>query len=107
MRTKSLGSALYEELCVTYAGQVLAFKDLTVDRITLGRVKMVWNYLRSSLPPVYFEPLLLRSKSLGELLSALDRLDPEDEAFAIHHRPEWDWLFTSSRQKPLEQAPDA
>jgi tRNA-dihydrouridine synthase len=93
-------AALYEELSTAYAGRIVAFKDLEVDRITLGRVKMVWNYLRSSLPDAYFEPLLLRSKSLGELLSGLTRLDPADEAFTIGHRPKWDWLFTSSRQKP-------
>ncbi|HET9238035.1 MAG TPA: tRNA-dihydrouridine synthase family protein [Oligoflexus sp.] len=93
-------AALYEELSTAYAGKIVAFKDLEVDRITLGRVKMVWNYLRSSLPDVYFEPLLLRSKSLGELLTGLTRLDPGDEAFTIQNRPEWDWLFTSTRQKP-------
>ncbi len=97
----------YEELSVAYSGRILAFKDLQVDRITLGRVKMVWNYLRTSLPPAYFEPVLLRSRSLGELLSGLTRLDPSDEAFAIGHRPEWDWLFTSSRQKPEESPANA
>jgi tRNA-dihydrouridine synthase len=93
-------TALYEEFCMAYAGKILAYRDLNVDRITLGRVKMIWNYLRSSLPAPYFEPMLLRSRSLGELLSGLARLDPADEAFLIQHRPEWDWLFTSSRQKP-------
>jgi tRNA-dihydrouridine synthase len=93
-------TALYEELCMAHAGRIVAFKDLALDRITLGRVKMIWNYLRSSLPSVYFEPLLLRSRSVGELLTGLGQLDPADESFAIHHRPEWDWLFTSSRQKP-------
>lgn len=100
-------AALYEELCTVYAGKIVAFKDLEVDRITLGRVKMVWNYLRSSLPDPYFEPLLLRSKSLGELLTGLTRLDPADEAFTIRHRPEWDWLFTSTRQKPGTTPADA
>jgi tRNA-dihydrouridine synthase len=100
-------AALYEELCMAYAGKILAFGDLQVDRITLGRVKMVWNYLRSSLPDAYFEPLLLRSKSLGELLTGLTRLDPADEAFTIGHRPEWDWLFTSSRQKPVSASAEA
>ncbi len=92
---------------MAYSGRILAFKDLQVDRITLGRVKMVWNYLRTSLPPACFEPVLLRSRSLGELLSGLTRLDPSDEAFAIGHRPEWDWLFTSSRQKPEESPANA
>jgi hypothetical protein len=93
--------ALYDELCFAHSGQVLPYAELELDRITLGRVKMIWNYLRSSLPAPYFEPLLLRSKSLGELLSGLARLDPADETFLVGHRPEWDWLFTSSRQKPL------
>jgi tRNA-dihydrouridine synthase len=100
-------AALYEELSMAYAGRILAFKDLEVDRITLGRVKMVWNYLRSGLPHVYFEPLLLRSKTLGELLTGLIRLDPADEPFSIGHRREWDWLFTSSRQKPVHGPLDA
>jgi tRNA-dihydrouridine synthase len=96
--------AFYDELCAVHAGKRLPFSELELDRITLGRVKMIWNYLRSSLPPVYFEPLLLRSKSLGELLSGLERLDPDDEPFTVGHRPEWDWLFTSSRQKPTDCA---
>lgn len=99
-------AALYEELCDAHMGKIVAFKDLEVDRITLGRVKMLWNYLRSSLPAAYFEPMLLRSKSLGELLGGLTRLDPADEAFTIGHRPEWDWLFTSSRQKPAQAPTD-
>ncbi|HYX38724.1 MAG TPA: tRNA-dihydrouridine synthase family protein [Oligoflexus sp.] len=97
-------AALYDELCVAHSGKILPLKDLELDRITLGRVKMVWNYLRSSLPAPYFEPLLLRSKSLGELLSGLERLDPADESFLVSHRSEWDWLFTSSRQKPTPAA---
>ncbi|WP_141734845.1 tRNA-dihydrouridine synthase family protein [Oligoflexus tunisiensis] len=96
--------AFYDELCGAHAGKSLPFTELALDRITLGRVKMVWNYLRSSLPPLYFEPLLLRSRNLGELLGGLERLDPADEPFLIRHRPEWDWLFTSSRQKPTEIA---
>lgn len=96
---------LYDELCTAHAGKLLPFTALDLDRITLGRVKMIWNYLRSSLPAAYFEPLLLRSKSLGELLTSLQRLDPANEPFSAGHRPEWDWLFTSSRQKPGEVAP--
>jgi len=100
-------TALYDELCCAHSGRVLPYAELELDRITLGRVKMIWNYLRSSLPAPYFEPVLLRSKSLGELLSGLARLDPADEPFLVGHNPEWDWLFTSSRQKPTLPASES
>lgn len=77
-------------------------KDIVVERFAFGRTKMVWNSLRSSLPVEFFEPTLLRAKSLGEFLSAIEALG--GDSFAVSHAPEMDWLYTSSRKKPGGEA---
>jgi len=91
---------LYDELSFTLFGSRKTWCEWELNRITLGRVKMIWNSMRSSLPDAYFSPLLLRSKSLPELLEGLALLDPANEPLVVQHRPEWDWLYTSSRIKP-------
>lgn len=70
--------------------------SLQTERFAFGRTKMIWNSLRSSLPADFFAPTLLRSKNLGEFLSALEQLGPDD--FAVGHRKELDWLYTSSKK---------
>lgn len=72
-------------------------RNLSVERFAFGRTKMIWNSLRSSLPAEFFDPTLLRAKTLGEFLSALDQRG--DPSFSVAHTPAWDWLFTSSRKK--------
>jgi len=71
--------------------------DVTVERFAFGRTKMVWNSLRSSLPSEFFEPTLLRAKSLGEFLGSIAALGPD--AMPVQHVPELDWLYTSSRKR--------
>ncbi|RYZ80638.1 MAG: tRNA-dihydrouridine synthase family protein, partial [Proteobacteria bacterium] len=71
---------------------------IEVERFAFGRTKMIWNSLRSSLPPEYFDPTLLRAKSAGEFLTAI--ASRGEDAFGVKHAPEWDWLYTSSRIKP-------
>ena len=92
---------LYDRLCFEVYGQPCKLSELQLQRISLGRLKMIWNSLRSSLPSEYFSPLLLRSRSVGELVAGLQSLDPGDELFAIRHNPDYDWLYTSSRIKQI------
>ncbi len=98
---------LYDKLCEALTGQPRVFAELELSRITLGRVKMIWSSLRSSLPEAYFAPWLLRSKSISELLLGLEIIDPSSDKFKIGHRPELDWLYTSSRKKPVRSDEEA
>ncbi len=74
-------------------------------RQTMGRLKMLWNYLRSSLPPVFFAPSLLRSSSLEAFLSHLERLYAEHRnqgglaELELAHQPTWDWLYSGEKQQ--------
>ncbi|MES2746022.1 MAG: tRNA-dihydrouridine synthase family protein [Bdellovibrionota bacterium] len=74
------------------------FSQVT-ERFAFGRTKMIWNSLRSSLPEEFFAPTLLRSKNLGEFLSALDKLGPEE--FTVTHNKNLDWLYTSSKKAAI------
>lgn len=67
------------------------------DRQSLGRVKMLWNYWRSSLPDAYFSPQVLRARSLTDLLAAIDALAPNGDLETIiapRHRADLDWLYS-------------
>ncbi len=77
--------------------------DLQTQRFAFGRVKMLWNSLRSSLPEEFFEPQLLRKKSLGEFLQAIAEIGPD--RFELNHQSSLDWLYTSSRKAPTETSP--
>ncbi len=72
---------------------------MTVERFAFGRTKMIWNSLRSSLPVAFFEPTLLRAKSLGDFLGAIEAIG--DENLLVQHTPSMDWLYTSSRQREV------
>ena len=72
-----------------------------VSRATLGRVKLVWNYLRSSLPAPFFAPPPLRSGSLEGFLDGLtaayDVLE-RPQYLQLCHRPEFDWLYSGEKK---------
>lgn len=72
--------------------------EATCERFAFGRCKMIWNSLRSSLPELYFEPKLLRSKTLSEFLRGIAAI--EDGEVTVQHQAAWDWLYTSSKKKP-------
>lgn len=71
-----------------------------LDRSLLGRVKLIWNYLRSSLPPDFFNPQILRCKSLVEFFAVLVKLFDRHESVCVQHRPEYDWVYTSDKKDP-------
>ena len=52
---------------------------------SLGRTKMLWNYLRSGLDPIFFERGCLRAKSLEEILARIEEMAPVQEFI-----PTWD-----------------
>ena len=76
-------------------------------RNTIGRAKMLWNYMRSGLPEALFSPQILRSKNLTDLLVGIHRIAGQDgdAGLPIKHRPEVDWLYAGGRE-PENQSPD-
>jgi hypothetical protein len=64
-------------------------------RATLGRSKMLWSYLRSSLGPDDFDPTVLRARTLGELLARIAGRGPA--LLTPTHAPERDWIYAGGR----------
>ncbi len=73
--------------------------DLSVS--TMGRVKLLWNYLRSSLPEIFFNPLAMRSKSLKVFFEHLNHSAAlcQKQDFPLHWNPEIDWLYAGEKKK--------
>lgn len=74
-------------------------------RNTIGRAKMLWNYMRSSLPEHLFHPQILRAKTLSDLLIGIHRVagPAGDTGLLLQHRPEVDWLYAGGKNP--EQSP--
>lgn len=68
-----------------------------LSRHTLGRAKMLWNYLRSSLPGPYFEPTIMRHRELGAFLGAIRDLGAGGEALPLRHNPTWNWIYSGEK----------
>ena len=49
---QDLWESTYKTLCEAIFGKFIYTKDLDFERYTFARIKMVWNYLRSSLPEI-------------------------------------------------------
>ena len=81
--------------------------ETTVERFAFGRTKMIWNSLRSALPAIYFEPTLLRAKSLGAFFKAIHAINPSREELKVEHNPDIDWLYSSSRKRPGAQTEES
>ncbi len=74
--------------------------DLEVSKPVLGRAKMLWSYLRSSLPEGCFEPRVLRARTLTELLSGIDVVArAAGKSLLLRHRPDLDWLYAGEGRK--------
>ncbi len=71
-----------------------------LDRTTIGRAKMLWSYLRSSLPAAFFSPETMRAKTVGELIFRIDALAASTGAsiFTMRHDPAIDWLYAGGKR---------
>ncbi len=79
--------------------QVFAGYDLeALSFRVLPRLKMLWSYLRSSLPDCFMKPELLRSRSMSDFLGGLkdiaSRHEISLEAVALCSRPELNWMYS-------------
>lgn len=88
--------------CLTRAcyERVLSPIDLPNNRFCLGRLKMIWNSLRSSLSDEAMDPKIFRAKTPGEFFERIsNRLKPVE---SLMYNPAHDWLYSGRK---LEGAP--
>lgn len=71
-----------------------------LDRAITGRVKLLWNYLRSSLADEFFSPALLRIGNIWEFSKELAELGQQHEKLKIAYARKYDWVYTSDRKDP-------
>lgn len=76
-----------------------------IDPRAFARVKMLWNYLRSSLPDVFMEPTIMRAKSLPHFLEHLATICRSSELDAklipLRYRRDLDWMYAGQgKQSP-------
>ncbi len=93
---------LYQASCRALLGATVSYEDLAFDRQTMGRLKMLYNSLRSSLPIPFREPTLMRVQSFGDWVQAWQNFGEECARFTIRHDPSQDWLYTSSRRQAAD-----
>ena len=78
-------------------GQLLP-EDVEVSARALSRGKMLWNYMRSSLPEAFLEPKIMRSNRLSDLIFGITEisrqlgLDPDN--LPITHHANRDWMYS-------------
>jgi tRNA-dihydrouridine synthase len=59
----------------------------------LGKLKMIWNYLRTSLPEKFHTRDFLRTKSVAEFLELFDETTKDNSDFVLAHNHLQDNLF--------------
>ena len=101
-RWQHVHDQLSYQLRPTGTGSLATHEPVDVSRVTLGRLKMLWNYLRSSLQAPFFEPAPLRAGSLTGFLAGLSAAyeasgRPAD--LHLRHAAEWDWLYSGGKQQ--------
>jgi len=68
---------------------------------SLGRLKLIWNYLRSSLPEEWFQPAVLRSRNLGAFMEALSQIAyVQNGSLALRWNSQYDWIYSGSKKPP-------
>ena len=73
-----------------------------------ARVKMLWNYLRGSLPEAFMEPAILRTKSLPDMLRGIAAIaaseDLTSDLWPLSYNPKWDWMYSGQSRGPQSAA---
>ena len=80
-------------------------EGIEIDTRSLGRLKLHWGYMRTSLPHIFFHPPLMRAKSLRDFLGGLNDLNAAyylESGFG-HVYPQvnhsHDWMFSGERRR--------
>lgn len=89
-------------LCFGYPFLLLgadALRHRKLSPVAFQRLRLLWSYLRSSLPEVFAAPRLLRAKGAEEFFEQIFKLGAEAgiEAWELAHQPAWDAHFARER----------
>lgn len=73
-----------------------------LQRHSFNRLKLLWNYLRGHLPEVFFNPLLLRSKSINAFEDFFLNIQDEHASNSLELKKQntKDWIYTSDKKAP-------
>jgi tRNA-dihydrouridine synthase len=74
----------------------------------LSRGKMLWNYLRTSLPEPFMDPTLMRVKTLATMIEAIEIIARNHHfdiaSLPITHQSHHDWMFSGEGKKPISES---
>jgi len=76
----------------------VAVRGAVPGRRACSRTKMIWNYLRSSLPPGMRDGSVLRGNTIEGLVGAVSGLAMALQVieFTTFYDPSWDWVYNGS-----------
>lgn len=78
--------------------------DVQCSPRALSRGKMIWNYMRSSLPSVYMDPRIMRAGSLRDLLSSIVEISRQSglnpDNLPIWYQENHDWMYSGQGRAP-------
>jgi tRNA-dihydrouridine synthase len=96
--------SIFSELVSVPFGRNLRLSEIDVNRRAIGRLKLLWGYMRTSLPAEFFNPPLMRAKTVPEFLAGLNVIC---QAYKEHNGVSWvqphvnsayDWMFSGERR---------
>lgn len=70
-----------------------------LERRTAGRLKLLWNYIRSSLPSEFFVPEVMRSSSPASLIQAINKLFRNESPVSLTYQPDLDWIYNGEKNE--------
>ncbi len=79
------------------------------SRREIGMLKMLWGYLRSSLPEPFFAPLLLRSKTVQQFFEGLEKIFCEyslgsmDDLLKLEFQPHYNWIYGGEKKPTVDE----
>jgi len=73
--------------------------EMGLSNTSFGRLRVLWSYLRSSLPEPFHAPKIMRTKGLNEFFAAIFLAASEVDAstLMLRHQPAWDALYGGAR----------
>lgn len=84
---------------------------IQVSPRALSRGKMMWNYLRSSLPEPFMEPQLMRASSLPDFLEGLHKIARQLELspanLPLNYKADLDWMYSGAGRGVKQAAKEA
>lgn len=77
---------------ITQKGKVESEK---ISPVAFSRLKLLWGYLKTSLPEAFADPKIQRSRSLGEFFERIAHRN-EGRDIPLAHNPSWDKIFNKT-----------